>query len=52
LYDPADEIGIAYDDPDLAISWPVTVPILSARDRQHPRLADVRARLLQPLTPR
>ncbi len=45
LYDPADEIGIAYDDPDLAIAWPVTEPILSARDQRHPRLSEVRERL-------
>ena len=35
LYDPADELGIAYDDPTLAIDWPVKTPILSARDQQH-----------------
>ena len=35
LYDPADELGIAYDDPSLAIDWPVKTPILSARDQQH-----------------
>jgi dTDP-4-dehydrorhamnose 3,5-epimerase len=41
LYDPDDELGIAWNDPALAIPWPVTEPILSARDRQHPRLRDV-----------
>ena len=41
LYDPADEIGIAYDDPALAIAWPVAQPILSPRDRAFRRLADV-----------
>lgn len=45
LYDPADEIGIAYDDPDLAIAWPVTTPILSARDQRHTRLSALRERL-------
>jgi len=39
-YDPAAERGIAWDDPDLAISWPTEAPILSERDRRHPRLAD------------
>ena len=48
LYDPADEIGIAYDDPDLAIPWPVENPILSERDRRHPRLSDVIERLSDP----
>jgi dTDP-4-dehydrorhamnose 3,5-epimerase len=45
LYDPADEIGIAYDDPDLAIAWPVESPLLSERDRSHSRLADLADRL-------
>jgi dTDP-4-dehydrorhamnose 3,5-epimerase len=45
LYDPADEIGIAYDDPELAIPWPVENPILSDRDRRHPHLCDVIERL-------
>lgn len=34
------ERGIAWDDPDLAIAWPVAEPILSDRDRRHPRLAE------------
>jgi len=45
LYDPSDEVGIAYDDPTLAISWPVTTPVLSVRDQRHGTLKDVLARL-------
>jgi dTDP-4-dehydrorhamnose 3,5-epimerase len=41
LYDPADELGIAYDDPTLKITWPVEHPILSDRDRKHARLTEV-----------
>jgi dTDP-4-dehydrorhamnose 3,5-epimerase len=41
LYDPAGEIGIAWNDPDLKISWPVEHPRLSDRDRHHPRLAEL-----------
>ena len=40
-YDAADELGLAYDDPTLKISWPVEKPILSDRDRKHGSLNDV-----------
>ena len=39
-YAPALESGIAWDDPDLNIAWPVAAPQLSERDRQWPRLRD------------
>lgn len=41
-YDAGEERGIAWDDPDLAIDWPVDDPQLSERDRHNPRLAEVR----------
>lgn len=44
-YDPADELGIAWDDPALAINWGVEQPILSDRDRQHQPLKSLSARL-------
>lgn len=34
LYDPGDELGIVWNDKDLAITWPVVDPLLSERDRQ------------------
>jgi dTDP-4-dehydrorhamnose 3,5-epimerase len=40
-YDPATEAGIAWDDPDIAVEWPITDPALSERDRSGPRLAEV-----------
>jgi dTDP-4-dehydrorhamnose 3,5-epimerase len=45
LYDPADEIGIAWNDPTIAIPWPIADPLLSSRDRRHPTLAEVGERL-------
>jgi dTDP-4-dehydrorhamnose 3,5-epimerase len=45
LYDPASEIGIAWNDPALAIAWPATAPLLSPRDSRHPALAAVLDRL-------
>jgi dTDP-4-dehydrorhamnose 3,5-epimerase len=37
--------GLAFDDPDLAIRWPVepSAAILSDKDRRHPRLRDLPA---------
>lgn len=32
-YDPADEHCLRWDDPDLAIEWPIHDPILSAKDQ-------------------
>ncbi len=40
-YDPATEAGIAWDDPDVGVEWPVEDPLLSERDKSAPRLADV-----------
>jgi len=45
VYDPKSEAGILWNDPDLAISWPVERPVVSDRDRSNPRLADVMSRL-------
>lgn len=38
LYDPASEVGIAWNDPALGISWPADQPLLSRRDSRHPTL--------------
>ena len=39
-HDPAEDVSIAYDDPELAIPWPLPVTIRSARDRFAPPLAE------------
>ena len=40
-HDPTEDVSIAFDDPDLAIPWPLPVTIMSSRDRLAPPLADV-----------
>jgi dTDP-4-dehydrorhamnose 3,5-epimerase len=32
-HDPSEDLTVAYDDPDLAIRWPLPVGVLSERDR-------------------
>lgn len=44
-YDAAGELGIIWNDPQLAIDWPDREPILSRRDATLPRLADILDRL-------
>jgi dTDP-4-dehydrorhamnose 3,5-epimerase len=41
VYDPATEAGIAWDDPDIGVEWPVENPLLSERDKRAPKFADV-----------
>jgi dTDP-4-dehydrorhamnose 3,5-epimerase len=41
-YDPATESGIVWDDPEIGVDWQVDDPLLSERDRNAPRLAEVR----------
>lgn len=43
VYHPNDEGGIAWDDEELAVSWPLaagTEPILSQKDQAHPTFAE------------
>lgn len=44
-YDSADEWGLAWNCPDIAIPWPIDDPILSDRDRRHPGLTTLARRL-------
>ncbi len=40
-YDRACDAALRWDDPQLAIDWPVITPVLSAKDAAAPLLADV-----------
>jgi len=46
FYVPADEGGLAWNDPDVGIPWPIEAPQLSAKDANNPRLRD-----LKPMSP-
>ncbi len=46
FYDPADERGIAWNDPALGIPWNISSPLLSEKDRQNPRLSEVAKQFL------
>ncbi len=41
FYDPGDEYGLRWDDPALGIAWPVSQPLLSAKDAIYPTLRTV-----------
>ena len=43
-YDPSDEGGVIWNDPDVAIEWPIDDPSLSSKDALLPTLADVNAK--------
>ncbi len=43
LYNPEGEGGIRYDDPDLAIDWPVNDPQISGRDQALKSFAEYKA---------
>ena len=47
-HDPAEDVTIAFDDPELAIPWPLPVTTMSGRDRQAPSLADATRLLASP----
>jgi dTDP-4-dehydrorhamnose 3,5-epimerase len=40
-YAPQEERGIRWDDPNLAISWPISSPLLSDKDGSYPYLGDM-----------
>ncbi len=42
-YNPADELGVRYDDPAIGADWGVAEPIISARDQANPLRADLPA---------
>ena len=45
FYDPGGEVSLAWDDPTLAIAWPLRSPTLSPRDQKNPSLIESMNRL-------
>jgi len=45
VHDPSLDITVAWNDPELAIPWPIASPLLSDRDRAAPPLSDIRPHL-------
>ena len=45
-YAPSDEYGILWNDPALAIDWDTATPVLSQKDANNPKLADVQQQFL------
>ena len=43
LYNPTGEAGIAWNDPELAVPWPISDPLVSVRDTQLQSFAEYRA---------
>ena len=49
-YDPDDELGLAWDDQEVAADWGLANPVLSDRDRANPARSEIldRLRLVHP----
>jgi len=51
-YDPDDELGVAWDDPEIGADWGLSEPMLSGRDASNPARTDLPAHLLPAFGPR
>lgn len=41
LYDPSDDRGLLWNDPRIAVEWPIDKPLLSDKDKNQPLLDDL-----------
>ena len=46
-YQPAQDVGIRWNDPDIGINWPIDDPLLSEKDAKAPLLKDTEPRQVQ-----
>jgi dTDP-4-dehydrorhamnose 3,5-epimerase len=51
FYDPSNEHGVLWNDPDINISWGVGSPLVSERDSKNSRLADIPCEFLPRYSP-
>ncbi len=42
-YDPADEAGVFWNDPDIGIEWPIQDPVVDKRDSSYPLLKEIKS---------
>jgi dTDP-4-dehydrorhamnose 3,5-epimerase len=47
LYDPSNELHLIWNDPELAIAWPIKTPVLSVKDAAGVRLRDIEKKLVK-----
>ena len=40
-YNPEDELGVAWDDPEIGADWGIDAPVLSERDKSNPRRGNI-----------
>jgi dTDP-4-dehydrorhamnose 3,5-epimerase len=45
VYQAGDELGLAWNDPEIGVAWPVAAPLLSDKDRHGRTLAELDDRL-------
>ena len=43
FYSAPNELGVAWNDPDIGIDWPIDAPLLSEKDAKNSRLKDIPA---------
>jgi dTDP-4-dehydrorhamnose 3,5-epimerase len=46
FYSAASELGVAWDDPEIGIDWPISSPVLSGKDQANLRLRNIPAEKL------